>query len=88
MIKVRFFTWYYGNYCLANKTQASNLPDGFCLYDDELDGWHNSEEYKRGKIEPYQNQEKDTLDYFMNSSYYINGSWKKYYNEQKKRGIK
>jgi hypothetical protein len=48
MERVRFKTWYWGKYCLATNSEAKNLPKNFELYNEELHGWHNSEEYKTG----------------------------------------
>ena len=52
MIKVRFKTWYWGNFCLADENEK--LADGFEIYDEEKHGWKNSEEFKRGRPEPHE----------------------------------
>jgi hypothetical protein len=70
MIKVRFKTWYWGNYCLCTEKQAKNLPEGFELYCENSHGWKNSEEWKIYKKTQYKTEFKDTLDQFLNCSYY------------------
>lgn len=67
-MKVRFKTWYWGNYCTMKKSQP--IPWGFELYNEDLHGWKNSEEYKNGKLEPYQETDHGYIDQFLNSTYY------------------
>ncbi len=70
MIKVRFHTWYWGNYCLARKEDS--LPWGFEPYSEELHGWKNSEEW-RLKQEPMYtppDYREMMLEEFTKSSYY------------------
>lgn len=67
-VKVRFTTWYWGNYCLALPKDAKALPKGFEIYDEEKHGWKNSEEFKNGKEEPY-GHETDTLESVLGSTY-------------------
>jgi len=52
--KVRFYTWYWGNYCWAKPNEK--LQPGFELYVEEKHGWQHSEEYKAGKEAPYYDQ--------------------------------
>lgn len=59
-IKIRYKTWYWGNYVYSGATVDSSRvtlnSSGFELYDENTHGWHNSEEYKTGyKLEPYTN---------------------------------
>lgn len=72
MIKVRYTTWYWGNYCLANPNEE--LPEGFEIYNEDLHGWKNSDEYKiQGKEEPYPIEVRTpTLKEVANSSYIQN----------------
>ena len=71
MKKVRFKTWYWGNYCLAPENMA--LPEGFELYDESLHGWHNSEEFiQHGKPEYMKDGTTDRIESFLESSYYVN----------------
>ena len=69
MRKVRFKTWYWGNYCIAEKNDI--LPPGFEEYSEELHGWHNSEEFKlRGKPQYKSADEReDTLKSVLGTSY-------------------
>jgi hypothetical protein len=71
MIKVRFTTWYWGNYALATKAECANLPQGFELYDEQKHGWYNSEEAKRGKKQ-YKTEHEDLFSAVYNSSYVTN----------------
>ena len=47
MTKYRYKTWYWGKFTTMKeiKSEGWNLKD-FEVYDEELHGWHNSEEYK------------------------------------------
>lgn len=70
-IKVRFKTWYWGNYCFASKKESENLPDDFEVYNEDLHGWKNSEEFKLyGKSQYQTGEEEGNLESFVNSSYY------------------
>jgi hypothetical protein len=51
-IKIRMHSWYWGNFCLFKMNQA--IPKDFELYKEDIHGWHNSEEFKNGRLEPYQ----------------------------------
>jgi hypothetical protein len=75
VIKVRFITWYWGNFCLATKKESEALPKGFEIYNEDLHGWKNSEEWKERKKEQFKNEFDSYLKDFMNSSYYQ--SWLK-----------
>lgn len=70
MVKVRFHSWYWGNYCLATNKEAKNLPTGFELYNEELHGWHNSEEFKLHKTPKYNEESKDKLSSILQTVVY------------------
>lgn len=44
--KIRFRTWYWGNFVLEGEGGFTLEQDGFELYDEEKHGWHNSDEFK------------------------------------------
>lgn len=75
MKKVRFETWYWGNYCIAPNNME--LPKGFELYNEKEHGWENSEEFKlHGKSQMiYDDYKPDHIKVFIESSYYK--SWVK-----------
>lgn len=66
-IKVRFHTWYWGNYCMA--LPSAKLLEGFELYDEEKHGWHNSEEFKRGKKKYDDGGSNDYYETIIGNSY-------------------
>lgn len=68
MKKLRFFTWYWGNYCVADEDEE--IPFLFELYCDEHHGWHNSEEYKLKGEKNLPCDRDMTLKEMMNSSHY------------------
>lgn len=72
--KVRFHTWYWGNYCTA--PAGIELPEGFELYDEEKHGWKNSEEHKAGKKQMPEEREC-RLEGVVHKEYIV--------NEQKRR---
>jgi hypothetical protein len=71
MRKVRFKTWYWGNYCYAPKKMK--LPQGFEDYNEDLHGWHNSEDFKNGRLTSF-NDDLDPghIKDFLDSTYYKN----------------
>jgi len=46
-LKYRYKTWYWGKYTTISeiKKEKWNIND-FEIYDEEIHGWHNSDEYK------------------------------------------
>lgn len=67
-IKIRLESWYWGNwewsdspYCKRNGWKLGSTAHGykFVEYDEERDGWHNSEEYKNGKLTPYSTEDNN-----------------------------
>lgn len=56
-VKIRLNTWYWGKYIYEGQSldgsKITLKSDNFELYDEEKHGWHNSEEYKNGRKEPY-----------------------------------
>lgn len=49
MIKIRYKTWYWGNFVYEGEHGFTLDITGFELYNESLHGWHNSQEYKNGK---------------------------------------
>ena len=54
MKKYRMESWYWGNF-ITEKDPIFKMinPEDLVEYVEEIDGWHNSEEYKNGKLKPY-----------------------------------
>ena len=71
--KVRFTTWYWGNYCYSKS--GKNLPKGFELYDEEKHGWKNSEEFQVYGKERNDWGDPIMIDYYVKSEFYQ--SWLK-----------
>lgn len=52
--KIRYKTWYWGNYTLEGQHGFTLKLEGFEEYNEELHGWKNSEEFKTGyRLTPY-----------------------------------
>lgn len=47
--KIRFRTWYWGNWIWEGESGYTLDQDGFELYEEEKHGWQHSEEAKNGK---------------------------------------
>lgn len=63
-MKIRFKTWYWGNYEIADRLPEpwpGQEPD-WELYDEEKHGWHNSEEAKLGLYPLHNETKNDTVD--------------------------
>jgi hypothetical protein len=57
-MKIRYKTWYWGNYIKSGSTMDGSRitikTEGFEEYKEELHGWHHSEEFKSGyMLKPY-----------------------------------
>jgi len=74
MKKVRFETWYWGNYCLA--PNEMKLPKGFEEYNEKDHGWENSEEFKLYGTRQmnYDKYKPSHIKEFLESTYYRNYS--------------
>ncbi len=44
MIRIRYKTWYWGNFILAMALPTGVDADSWEVYDEEKHGWHHSEE--------------------------------------------
>lgn len=66
-VKVRFRTWYWGNYCLAPVNAI--LPEGFELYDEDKHGWKNSEEWILKRKPQYEERQINTLESIIKTTY-------------------
>ena len=69
-MKVRFHTWYWGNYCLAK--EGATLPWGLEPYSEEQHGWKNSIEWKEEQRPEYipPDYRAMMLEEFLQSSFY------------------